>query len=198
MITIRIKPDGYKIEGPVTGALHSLDDLRKVETVSIREFVESACDWLTGRVLDFGAGKPGTCRTPEPYRNMVDGEYVPVDLGDTIPPGPYDAILCTQVIQCLFDPFATFQMFARLLAPNGRLVMTYPTLWPELTGEADIFRFTRQGVTKLLWEAGLVVQRHEERAAIVLGSNRMAIGYGVVASLRVQSSPQSYSGIIQE
>src|SRR5438093_6368333 len=70
-------------------ALYEFDPIRQADIASIRRFVESHCDLLRGRVLDFGAGKPGTCRQPQPYRDLVDGTYLPVDEGDWLPPVPF-------------------------------------------------------------------------------------------------------------
>lgn len=161
--------------------LAGFDHFRQADIASIRRFVESNCNRLKGRVLDFGAGKPGTCRQPEPYRDLVVGEYIPVDKDDPIPHGPYDAVLCTQVTQYLTglpDVLAWFQKL--LYVREGSLVMTYATNWPEVEKE-DLFRYTREGMERLLSNAGFAVQIHEPRAGLLCHPNTMVFGYGVVA-----------------
>lgn len=179
--------------------------LRELESASIRAFVQSAADegYLSGRVLDYGCGR-------QPYRDIVEaagGEYLPFDRvdfpascaeqdwgDDDAEIGPLDAILCTQVIQYIEDPFALLQRMPSLLGGlrhvdlgGGCLVMTYPTNWPEVERE-DLHRFTKAGMERLLTEAGFTIVRHERRAwALMVASDvgdaneRIALGYGVIA-----------------
>jgi SAM-dependent methyltransferase len=159
-----------------------LDLIRQAEAASIRQFVEAHRDCLRGRVLDFGAGKPGTCRQPQPYRDLVDkdAEYLPHDRGDELPKRPFDAILCTQVLQYIEAPRVLLRIFRYALNRSGRLVLTYPTNWDEVEG-GDYWRFTRAGMDWLLREAGFTVQVHERRAEVKLGAFTFPLGYGVVA-----------------
>lgn len=156
--------------------------IRELERKSIADFVCTNRHLLTGHVLDFGAGKPGTCRTPQPYRGMVAGEYTPFDIGDAYPPGPFDAVLCTQVLQYLgisHSHLAVLGWFEQWLKPQGHLVMTGPTNWEEVE-ESDFFRFTRSGIRKLLELSGFEVLTLESRAEIDLGGAKFSLGWGVV------------------
>lgn len=156
--------------------------IRDLERTSIRSFMEKHRGYLKGRVLDFGAGKPGTCREPQPYRDLVDGEYFPYDRGDTFPMFErgvgFDAIICTQVLQYVSYPRTIIEAFAGYLTPGGYLVMSVPTCWDEVE-ETDKWRFTKAGIESLLigWE----ILHHERRAEINLGGFRFPLGYGVVA-----------------
>lgn len=184
--------------------------LRELESASIRAFVQSAADegYLSGRVLDYGCGK-------QPYRDIVEvagGSYYGYDMAEFpanvsgadvgeyeeawFSDDAFDAILCTQVIQyvplwrwgqqhTIPTIFAAWQR--EVLAPEGHLVMTYPTNWPEVEPE-DLHRFTKAGMERLLTEAGFTIVRHERRAwALMVASDvgdaneRIALGYGVVA-----------------
>lgn len=176
----------FKPHGTITPS--ALDwnpqSIRELERKSIRDFVERNKQYLTGRVLDFGAGKPGTCRQPQPYRDLVSGEYVPVDKGDSIPNVEFDAILCTQVLQYVEDvPHQVFD-FSNRLRFGGKLVMTYPTNWDEVE-PSDLHRFTKAGMEALLTRseffAGFTIISHERRAEIDLGGFKFPLGYGVVA-----------------
>ena len=159
-------------------------DVRDVERRSIRTFMERYRGLLRGRVLDFGAGKPGTCAVPEPYRDLVDvrngGEYVPYDLGDERPRWPFDVVMCNQVLQYVDSPAAALIDFADWLKPGGTLVLTYATNWDEVE-ESDLWRITKAGMERLLKHAGFDVVEHERRADVGIGSFRFALGYGVVA-----------------
>lgn len=173
--------------------------LRELEASSIREFVASAASRLTGRVLDYGAGK-------QPYRSIVEGaggEYVPYDriafpgsvaTTDVGPDYPlirapnargvrdpeWDAILCTQVLQYVPDPKYLIESFREALVVGGVLVMTYPTTWPEIEA-VDLRRFTTTGIRRMLEEAGFVVVRIERRGEFDLDGFRLSLGGGVEA-----------------
>lgn len=157
------------------------DAIREAEQASIREFVTEHAHRLKGRVLDFGAGKPGTCREPQPYRALLTSatEYVPYDVGDQLSiMERFDSFLCTQVIH-LSGPESISDIRARA-RPGAVLVMTYQTNWDEVEA-GDFFRFTRAGMEALLEERGWRVETHVRRAEVKIGGFRFALGYGVVA-----------------
>ena len=135
------------------------DEVRQVARLAVDRFVKENAHYLTGRVLDFGAGRPGTCAKPEPYRDFVRGEYVSFDVGDEDPKGPFGAIICTQVIQYIDDFEDVILDFYRWLEPNGALVMSYTVNWDEI--ETEHWRFTRLGMASILKRAGFKVLTHE-------------------------------------
>jgi SAM-dependent methyltransferase len=169
---------------PYTDPRHwSGHTIRELERASIREFMERSREFLKGRVLDFGAGKPGTCQTPQPYRDLVEGEYVPFDKDDDLPipySEAFEAVICTQVVQYLPDPERMLTVMRKYLKPGGHLLLTYPTNWDEVE-ISDLWRFTKTGMERLLRKAGFQILRHERRASINLGGFRFPLGYGVVA-----------------
>ncbi len=169
-----------------TLAHFNLDPIRIAEVISIRRFIEARREIFRGRVLDFGAGKPGTCRTPQPYRDLMgpDVTYLPHDRGEVIPNPPFDVVLCTQVLQYIEDPALCLAQFAEWLRPvSGVLILTYPTNWTECEA-ADLWRFTKAGVDRMLTRAGFEVGPHERRAEVRVGTYSFPLGYGVVAVAR--------------
>lgn len=165
----------------MTAAPASVQSIRELERASIRSFVEAQKEYLaSGSVLDFGAGKPGTCRQPQPYRDLVTGEYSAFDLGDPWPVGPFYAILCTQVIEYMEDPRRELGWFHQWLVPGGVLVMTGPTNWPEVE-ESDLWRFTLSGIQRLLKKAGFDIVVAQRRAEIEKGGEKWSLGWGIVA-----------------
>lgn len=168
--------------------------VRELERESLRAFVASCSDWLTGSVLDFGCGKM-------PYRPIVEaaggvyfgfdraglpGNVSGEDLGELWDeyPGHFDAVLCTQVLQYVLEPPAFIAMLARLLRPvSGALVMTYATNWPEVERE-DLHRFTFHGMERLFDLAGLIVVKHERRAELNLNGYVLPLGGGIVGLRR--------------
>lgn len=144
------------------------EELKQLELASIRKFLEDNKEYLTGRVLDYGCGL-------SPYKDLC-GEYVGYEKGQDLPKGPFDTVLCTQVIEFVDNPLSLLIRFS-LLAPT--IVMTYPTHWPE-TEPADLWRFTKTGMEALCREAGLTVLKHEPRASIDYKDFKLTLGYGIV------------------
>ena len=120
-----------------------------------------------GRVLDIGCGL-------QPYRPLLGPsvtEYVGVDR-----PGPlanpsvvgtaeelpfkddaFDVVLSTQVFEHVEDPARALREAARVLRPEGRLILTVPGVWPTHEAPHDYWRFTRYGLLHLLETHQLVV-----------------------------------------
>ena len=162
-----------------------------MERESIRSFVAQAASegYLSGRVLDYGCGK-------QPYREIVEaagGTYTGYD--DPKLPGSVateyhgdwsvteiDAILCTQVLQYIPRPGKLLLEFKQMLPPDGFLVMTYPTNWPEVELE-DLWRTTKAGMEIMLVETGYRIIQHVRReiVAVTLDGENLYAGYGVVA-----------------
>lgn len=149
------------------------DSIRRMERASIRVWMEKHRGYLKGRVLDFGAGT-------QPYKDLVDGEYVPHEKGESVAAGEFDAVICNQVIQYLESPGASLTQIAESLRPGGHLLLTYHGCWAEVE-ESDLWRFTKAGMSQLMGYVGLHVVHHELRAEVVIGNFRFPTGYGVVA-----------------
>jgi hypothetical protein len=163
-------------------------DLYRREATSIREFLLSHADKLGGRVLDLGCGKM-------PYRDIVEmrgGHYEGFDsdkyggsvIEGTIgaPQGPYDAIICTQVIQYVNHPvefLASARGYLDRWGP-GVLLMTGPTNWP-VTEPADIWRLTPGGIAELLSRASFTEIEVRERHAIRHSGRAWVCGWTAVA-----------------
>jgi SAM-dependent methyltransferase len=154
------------------------DSVRVLERSSIRAFMEHNRQYLRGRVLDFGAGK-------QPYRDLVQGEYVPIVQGDRWPAGDFDCVMCNQVMQYLDRPLDFLRCFhGWLLSRQGWLVMTYPTNWDEVE-DTDFWRFTKRGMEVLLLQAAeFEIISHERRAEVNLNGFKFPLGYGLVARAR--------------
>lgn len=165
-----------------TSLYGQLDRVRQATNAGIRRWVNEHHELLRGRVLDYGAGKPGTCRIPQPFRQLIAAaDYVPWEPGDfTIASQDYDAILCTQVIQNVPDVLEMFRAFYAWLKPGGYLVMTYPVAWEEI--ETELWRITKQGAWMCCHRADLRVICHESLVRVDLDSSlNLALVNGLVA-----------------
>lgn len=158
-----------------------LDRVRQATNAGIRRWVLQWQDLLAGRVLDYGAGKPGTCRIPQPFREVMKArEYVPWEPDDPTPEGKFDAIICTQAAQNFEDPLCEFAKFAHWMKPTSSLIVTYPVTWEEI--ENEFWRFTRKGLWLCCHRAGLRIIEHETLVQVNIdGSLHLALVNGLVA-----------------
>lgn len=163
-----------------------MKDIRTIEKPSIEVFVQDAadCDYLSGRVLDYGCGE-------QPYRYLIERSIFNAYIGfdpavpdysdDWRPKGPFDAILCTQVIQYLEYPQDVLREFKQSLRNGGHLVITGPTSWPIVEAN-DYWRFTPNGAVRLLERCGFSISITSRRGDFAFGNdNRWCLGWGIVA-----------------
>jgi SAM-dependent methyltransferase len=142
----------------------------------LRHEIEVALDMFAkpvaagARVLDVGCGN-------QPFRVRLEAfgyAYTGMDLEqnesktvdvmaaiDQPPPpqltqsGPFELILCTEVLEHVTDWPASFRHLAGLLAPGGRLLVTCPFFWPLHEEPYDFWRPTTHALTHFAGAAGL-------------------------------------------
>ncbi len=141
-----------------------LDRGRPLDRFYIEEFVSAHAALVRGRVLEFGddaytrrfggsavaksdvihpaAGHPGA---------TIAGDLVS---GLGIPDGAFDCIVCTQVLQFVFDLPSAVRSLHRALAPGGVLLGTVPVVSMASPTDAaefgEFWRITSQGMRRLL------------------------------------------------
>ncbi|NNJ11441.1 class I SAM-dependent methyltransferase [Chloroflexales bacterium ZM16-3] len=124
------------------------------------------CAYLHGCVLDLGCGN-------QPYRNFLvnASQYVAYDIdpvasspevvgvAQVLPfkQGSFDGILSTQVLEHVPKPWVMVDEIARVLRPNGLLVLSAPLSWRLHEQPYDFYRYTRYGLISLLQQSGLKV-----------------------------------------
>ncbi len=123
------------------------------------------------RVLDAGAGEG---QYKDSFRNH---RYVGVDLGvgdagwnyrrlDAVadlralpfPADSFAGVLNVVTLEHVTDPEQVVREMARVLAPQGRLLLIVPHEWEVHQHPHDYFRFTRFGCELLLSRAGLTIE----------------------------------------
>jgi len=160
---------------------------------AIRRAVESFAASLApaSRVLDAGAGE----RQYAPY--FRQHQYIGVDLGvgdaqwnyqllDAVadlralpfPTATFGAVLNVVTLEHVTDPEQVVAEMARVLAPQGRLLLIVPHEWEVHQHPHDYFRYTRFGCQLLLSRAGLTIESIEPVGGYFrLLSRRLLSGY---------------------
>lgn len=127
-------------------------------------------------VLDFGCGR-------QPFRRLLEGPdsvYVGADVTQTpegtvnvlaavdaplpaelLARGPFDFILCTEVLEHVADWAAAFANFAALLKPGGRALLTCPHFFRLHEEPFDFWRPTLHALGHYARAHGLTVRRQE-------------------------------------
>lgn len=139
----------------------------------IEQFTKSIArdyDFKDKKILDIGAESspfkkyfPETSYASQDIAQNKEGTMTYV--GDmnvgipSIPSSSYDYILCTQVLEHLYNPNAAFKEFSRILKPGGKLFLTTHMVFDEHMEPYDYYRFTKYGLRKLGDEAGFTVDR---------------------------------------
>ena len=153
------------------------DGLRAVldpENARIRAFLIEQAARLSAdaRVLDAGAGR-------KPYKSIFAGlNYESTDMPggfyqephdfechlDAIPraDASYDAVVLTQVLEHVPDPWAVLAEIRRVLKPGGRLLLSVPLTAP-LHGEPwHFYHFTHHALLDMARRSGFVVEDLEK------------------------------------
>lgn len=141
---------------------------------SLWRAIRTAAPMLQGRLLDVGCGT-------KPYRDLFSvSEYVGMELdseltrqrgvadvyydGSCFPfeDASFDAVLCNQVLEHVFNPDDFVGEIRRVLRPGGRLLLTVPFVWDEHEQPWDYARYSSFGLRSLMEKHGFILQRHEK------------------------------------
>jgi SAM-dependent methyltransferase len=144
---------------------------------------------IGGRLLDAGCGS-------KPYRRLFTvSEYVGLDIdspvarqrgvadvfyaGKVFPfeSASFDAVLCNQVLEHVFNPDEFLSEIARVLRPGGKLLLTVPFVWDEHEQPWDYARYSSFGLQALLEKNGFRVVSHRKLRADVSVLFQLANAY---------------------
>ena len=76
--------------------------------------------------------------------------------------GTFDIVLCTQVLEHVFEPDKFLAELNRIAKRGAKLVVTVPFVWDEHEQPYDFARYSSFGLTALLGRNGWHVERHEK------------------------------------
>lgn len=143
----------------------------------LRDAMAEFAPMLSGRLLDVGCGT-------KPYRSLftVDA-YIGLDIdsegplkrgiadhhydGKSFPFADvsFDSILCSQVLEHVFNPDEFLGEIVRVLKPGGKLLLTVPFVWDEHEQPYDYARYSSFGLSALLEKQCLKVLQHKKLGA---------------------------------
>jgi 2-polyprenyl-3-methyl-5-hydroxy-6-metoxy-1,4-benzoquinol methylase len=129
--------------------------------------------------LDIGCGK-------SPYRGLLASRGFAVttlDIDDTtspdhvgriedtgLPDASVDLVICTQVLEHSANPGLGLREIHRILRSKGHLIASAPHIWFYHPHPSDNWRFTQEGLTRLVAATGL-----EPRKMLSQGGSVMAL-----------------------
>jgi SAM-dependent methyltransferase len=137
----------------------------------VEAYEQTIQQYARGHLLDLGCGMvpfyglyrdqvtDNTCIDWEnslhanPYLDVVADLNHPFPLSDN----QYDVVLCTDVLEHIANPFAFMAETARVLAPNGHLLLTVPFFYWLHETPFDYYRYTEFALRKMCADNSLEV-----------------------------------------
>ncbi len=132
----------------------------------LKEAIEKYC---RGHILDLGCGnkpyeslytpvteKQTGCDAIQSSDNRVDVICLATDL--SFGNNTFDSILCSQVLEHVYDHKKMMEEAFRVLKPGGSMVLSVPFAWELHEEPYDFFRFTRHALLELFEQAGFRVE----------------------------------------
>ena len=143
----------------------------------INEWLADNAFRVRGRLLDVGAGNRPYAVWYEPLADetvavdAVAGDGIQVlGLADRLPfaPGSFDTILCTEVLEHVFDAERATRELYRVARPGAHVLVSVPYLYPTHEAPYDFRRLTHYGLRDILERAGFEVVSLESRGRLGL------------------------------
>jgi peptidoglycan/xylan/chitin deacetylase (PgdA/CDA1 family) len=135
---------------------------RPVDRYYIERFLATRATAIRGRVLEFSdplyTGKFGGDRvTGSEVLEVTGGAHATytcrLEHGDEIPTERFDCVICTQVLQLIYDLHGALSTLHRILKPGGYLLLTVPGITPISHGadygDAWHWSFTQSSISRL-------------------------------------------------
>lgn len=156
---------------------------------ALHQAMRDSANTLDGRLLDVGCGS-------KPYRRLfMVTEYVGLDIdspvarargmadvfyaGKAFPfeSASFDAVLCNQVLEHVFNPDEFLDEIGRVLRPGGKLLLTVPFVWDEHEQPWDYARYSSFGLKALVEKHGFHIVSHRKLRADVSVLFQLANAY---------------------
>jgi SAM-dependent methyltransferase len=134
----------------------------------IRDIQDAVNKYAKGNFLDLGCGnkpyeglyKPVTstqtgCDVMQSDKNRVDVICPATSLA--FPGNYFDSILCTQVLEHVYEHDKMMSEIYRVLKPGGTIILTVPFAWELHEEPYDFFRYTKHALQQLFEHTGFTV-----------------------------------------
>lgn len=118
------------------------------------------------KVLDFGAGAQDFFQRHQVLKYNSLDLHVPADWKSLseIPKGEmFDLIIASEVLEHLENPAVVLRELANFLQPGQRIYVTTPFMAREHGAPSDYQRWTKNGLEKLLVDAGFKIEQSQRR-----------------------------------
>jgi SAM-dependent methyltransferase len=134
----------------------------------IRDIKDAINNYAKGALLDLGCGNkpyeslyiPKTvsqtgCDVIQSDKNRVDVICPVTDL--KFQDEQFDTILCTQVLEHVFEHDKMMSEMYRVLKPGGQVILTVPFVWELHEEPYDFFRYTKHALKELFEHSGFEI-----------------------------------------
>jgi ubiquinone/menaquinone biosynthesis C-methylase UbiE len=130
---------------------------------------------LSGDLLDVGCGTNPYSKYFQHVRSKRNCDYsaergtvdfVSSAVALPIKDNSFDAILCTEVLEHVPDPLATWREFYRVLRPNGKVLLSTPMYWPSHEQPYDFYRYPEHGLRYCGEQSGFFVRELIPRGGV--------------------------------
>jgi len=134
----------------------------------IRDIKDAINHYAKGDLLDLGCGnKPYEslynsrtisqtgCDVIQSDKNRVDVICPVTDL--KFQDEQFDTILCTQVLEHVFEHDKMMSEIYRVLKPGGQIILTVPFVWELHEEPYDFFRYTKHALKELFEQSGFEI-----------------------------------------
>lgn len=88
--------------------------------------------------------------------DYYDGKLFPY------PNSSFDSLICSQVLEHVFNPGVFLGEMNRVLKPGGKLLLTVPFVWDEHEQPYDYARYSSFGLRDLLEKSGFKILKHKK------------------------------------
>jgi len=141
---------------------------------SLYTFIKGESNNIQGRILDIGCGE-------KPYAHLFScTEYIGIDIETTaeyhenhktdlfyngvelpFENNNFDAIVCFEVLEHVFEPEIMVREMLRVLKPGGSILLTTPFIWNEHEIPYDYGRYSYFGLKDLFTKNGFIISKQK-------------------------------------
>lgn len=100
----------------------------------------------------------------------------------------FDKIICVETLEHVLHPYKVLKEFARVLKPNGKLILTYPTVDQIIVAKIEKFLRVRElgPISEHMteWDYDDVIKKVEKRGFRFLESRGIVFDFGNLSKVR--------------